>query len=89
MDSGVTSGQGREQRYYHALNRGCDFILRCKDCQRLVTAENLCKWGSCSCGNKRVAEITTLSEQEQADIASGKIDFPYRAEFLAEFSPSE
>lgn len=89
MEHGVTNAAGRETRYYHALGRGCDFIFRCKDCRTLVLAVDLKRRGCCACGNKRVVEITTLSEHEQAEIASGRIDFPYRAEFLAEFSPSE
>ena len=88
-DVGVRSGTGKETRYYTALGRATDYLLRCKDCRALVLVTQLVKDGCCPCGNKRVAEITTLSEQEQADIASGTIDFPHRAEFLAEFTAHE
>lgn len=88
-DVGVRPGSGKETRYYTALGRATDFLLRCKDCRQLVLVEKLVKDGCCPCGNKRVAEITTLTEQEQADIASGVIDFPHRAAFLAEFTAHE
>jgi hypothetical protein len=86
MDQSVQPGSGKETRYYHALGRACDYLLRCKDCKALVTAQRLAQLGSCECGNKRVAEIITLTEAEHAKIASGEIDFPYRAEFLNEFA---
>lgn len=75
-----------QRPYYEALGQGCDAIVRCKDCQVLVLEGTIKKLGSCVCGNRRVGEVRTLSEQEYADIQSGKIDFPYRAEFLKEFA---
>ncbi|HYB96808.1 MAG TPA: hypothetical protein VEC39_17680 [Vicinamibacterales bacterium] len=86
---GVTHPNGKEQRYYVALGRACDWILRCKDCQQLVTSADIAKRGSCACGNRRFAEITMLSEQEHASIVSGAIDFPHREDFLREFAPCE
>ena len=80
---------GKEQRYYIAQGRGCDAILRCKDCQRLVLQAEWQRLGSCQCGNRKLTEITTLTEQEMADIQSGAIDFPHRDLFLAEFSAVE
>lgn len=87
MSQGVEPvNPSKEQRYYVALGRGCDAILRCKDCQQLVLIEKLKTQGCCDCGNKRMAEIVTLSEAEMAQIVSGVIDFPYREQFLAEFT---
>ena len=83
----VGVGAGEETRYYNKLNRASDFILRCKDCRALVTRETIGKIGSCQCGNKRFAEITTLNDAEMVQVSA--LDFPYKAEFLAEFSPVE
>lgn len=78
---------GRE-RYYVDKDRGHDYLLRCKDCQELVTFAVIQKLGCCDkCGTKRFTEITLLTEKEMADIQSGVIDFEDRAEFLEEFSP--
>lgn len=83
----MTVGVSKQERYYVALGRGSDYLLRCKDCRELVLLADLEKRGSCACGNRRVAEITTLTEAEKAAVES--MDFPYKAEFLAEFSASE
>ncbi len=77
---------GRE-RYYVAEGQGHDELMRCKDCQALVTMETIRTMGMCpKCGNKRFNEITLLNDQEMADIQSGKLDFKFRDQFLAEFS---
>lgn len=86
---GVSLGSGKEQRYYTALNRGVDHILRCKDCQQLQLAADIRRRGGCECGNKRFAEVVTLTPEEMERLTNGSIDFPYRAEFLAEFSAHE
>lgn len=79
-----------EQRYYADMGRGHDYLLRCKDCQALVTFVVISKIGSCSkCGNKRFTEITVLSEEEMAGIQSGEISFPDSAAFLDEFKAVE
>ncbi len=76
---------GRE-RYYVDHGAGHDDLMRCKDCQALVVMESIKKLGCCEkCGNKRFMEITILTEKEMEGIANGTIDFPYRAEFMAEF----
>lgn len=91
----VGVGSGKESRYYNAMNRGSDFLLRCVDCKRLVTRAEIAKDGCCvgtverACGNRRFKEITTLNEAEMAALVAGTIDFPYRAEFLAEFTAGE
>ena len=72
--------------YYEDLGKGCDDLMRCRSCRQLVTARVIAKLGSCLCGSTQVTEIRTLSEQEMADIKSGKIDFPDREQFLAEFA---
>ena len=78
---------GRE-RYYVDEGRGHDYLMRCKDCQGLVTFDAIQKLGACDkCGNKRFVEIVLLSEKEMADISSGVIDFGDRDKFLAEFAP--
>lgn len=76
----------RKERYYVAEGRAHDYLLRCKDCKALVTFAVLTKLGACECGNKRFNEITILTEQEEADIRSGKISFPDSDKFLAEFT---
>lgn len=73
--------------YYEDLGSATDWIVRCKDCRKLQTAAQLQNYGSCECGNRRMSEIRTLSEQEMADITNGVIDFPHRDKFLAEFAP--
>ncbi len=78
---GVTAG--REQRYYTALGLGADALVRCKDCQALVTKDTIQTYGSCTCGNRRFAEIITLTEAEHAHVQT--LDFPYKDQFLAEF----
>ena len=76
-------------RYYTDLGFACDALLRCKDCQRLVTHDVLTAHGCCPrCGTRRVVEITTLSPWEWVKIRLGLIQFPYRREFLREFSIS-
>jgi hypothetical protein len=78
----------RIPRYYEELGWAHDLLLRCKDCQGLVTYEAISSLGCCNlCGNKRCAEITILSEEEMAKIQSGEIDFLHRDKFLAEFNP--
>ena len=73
-------------RYYEDLGQAHDNLMRCKDCRALVTYQVITKIGGCNkCGNKRFSEITLLSQEEMDDIRSGKIDFPHRELFLAEF----
>ena len=80
---------GRE-RYYVDKDRGHDYLLRCKDCQKLVAFAAIKQSGMCDgCGNKRFTEITLLSDKEMADIRSGVIDFEDRELFLEEFVPLE
>lgn len=86
METGVEQARGRESRYYVEQGRGCDHLLRCKDCRQLVLAAKLRVLGCCPCGCKRVTEITTLTPEEHASIANGTIDFPDRDRFLAEFA---
>lgn len=86
---GVTTPTKPEQRYYVALGRACDWLLRCKDCRSLVTSGDISTRGGCVCGNRRFSEITLLSEQEHADIVAGVIDFPHREDFLREFAACE
>jgi hypothetical protein len=80
---------GRE-RYYVDENRGHDYLMRCKDCQALVTFDVITKLGCCNkCGNKRFVEITLMNDKEMADVKSGAIDFVDRDKFLAEFTAVE
>ena len=85
----MESGIGKEQRYYTEMGRGHDDLLRCKDCQALVTFTVLTKSGCCSCGNKRFSEITLLTQEEMDQIRDGTISFPDSDRFLAEFSGVE
>lgn len=80
----------RVPRYYEALGRSHDYLMRCKDCQKLVTFDAIKKLGCCDkCGNRRFAEITLLNDEEQAAIRSGAISFPDSELFLKEFSVVE
>jgi hypothetical protein len=82
----LESSTERKPRYYEALGKAHDDLLRCKDCQALVTFETITKMGCCDkCGNKRMIEITILSEKEMDDIKSGVINFADKDKFLAEF----
>ncbi len=75
------------ERYYVAEGRAHDYLMRCKDCQALVTYAVITKLGCCDkCGNKRFVEITLLTEAEMAKLTSGEIDFPQKDQFLAEFA---
>jgi hypothetical protein len=85
-DSELEVNPERKPRYYEELGRAHDDLLRCKDCQALLTFETIAKMGCCDkCGNKRMIEVTILNEQEMADIKAGVIDFADRDKFLAEF----
>lgn len=76
----------RRERYYVDLGRAHDYLMRCKDCRRLVLFSKLQSFGSCSCGNKRVAEITTLTFWEWVRIRFGLLRFPDSEKFLKEFA---
>lgn len=79
--------QTPEDTYYTRRGLACDALLRCKDCQRLVTHAALADAGGCPrCGTKYVTEVKTLSILEWLKIRFGVLDFPFRKEFLAEFS---
>lgn len=75
------------ERYYVAEGRAHDYLMRCKDCQKLVTFAVITKLGSCDgCGNKRFTEITLMTEDEMNSLTDGTIDFPDKDQFLAEFA---
>jgi hypothetical protein len=86
----VGVGPGKETRYYTAHGRATDVILRCKDCKTIVQVKDITRLGACpgdgvtGCGNKRFAEITQLTDAEYGRLSM--LDFPFRDEFLAEFS---
>lgn len=84
-DTVVSIGNERETRYYHGSGQAHDHLLRCADCKALVPLTTLKSLGCCTCGCKRVKEITTLSDAEQILVA--ELDFPHKAEFLQEFAP--
>lgn len=75
----------RIPRYYEALGRAHDYLLRCKDCQELVVYSTITKLGSCVCGCKKFNEITTLKEEELKRIQDGELAFEDSDKFLAEF----
>jgi hypothetical protein len=77
--------------YYEKLNRAVDYLVRCQSrhggCGALVPTERLHETGMCPrCGNRGMAEIRSLRPLEYLRIYFGLLDFPYRAQFLAEFS---
>ncbi len=74
--------------YYVDKGRGHDYLVRCKDCRRLVTCDKLFKDGATPCcGNRKVVEVRGLTPWEWFKIRIGFIDFPDRSLFLKEFSP--
>jgi hypothetical protein len=76
-------------RYYVDLGQACDAVVRCKDCQSLVTHAIIQRRGCCPrCGGRRMMEITTLSLWEWLRMQLGLFRFPYRRQFLAEFRRS-
>lgn len=84
------STKKHEKNYYEDVGRGCDYLVRCKDCQHLVTYEKIKKLGCCDfCGNRRFGEINLLRQEERDAIASGAISFPDSDKFLAEFTGVE
>ena len=88
--NGNGNSSTHQRNYYEDLGRAHEYLLRCKDCQALVTFAVMQKMGCCDkCGNKRFTEITLLNEAEMGDIRSGVIDFPDRELFLKEFAGIE
>lgn len=64
-----------------------DAILRCGDCRRLVLHASLATTGvTPCCGTRKVLEVRHLRFWEWLRIRLGLLDFPYRKDFLAEFS---
>lgn len=88
IDNMDVSNLKTPERYYEALGKACDALVRCRQCQRLVTHAQVVADGSgCPrCGTKYVMEVTSLSLWEWLKIRLGIIDFPYRKQFLQEFS---
>ena len=77
--------EGKEDRYYTKLGRASDYILRCKECKRLVLQEALAHGGGCVCGHRKFTEIIALNHWEVLKIKLGLIRFPCSQEMLAEF----
>jgi uncharacterized paraquat-inducible protein A len=87
-EQGIGQTAELPQRYYEKLGQACDAIVRCRNCQRLCTHAEITKGPGCPrCGTKYVTEVTSLSFREWLRIRLGLLTFPYRREFLAEFSP--
>lgn len=75
----------RGLRYYEKLGQSCDWVVRCHDCKRLITAETIHTRGQCpACANTRVEEVRTLSFWEYLRIRVGLLRFPHWREFLKE-----
>lgn len=73
--------------YYVDLDKGCDALVRCHDCRRLVTHATFVKHHACPrCGTRKVTEVRTMSCWEWLRVRVGLLDFPYRKEFLKEFA---
>jgi DNA-directed RNA polymerase subunit RPC12/RpoP len=72
--------------YYTKYGVAHDWILRCKDCHRLILHRTIVRVGACPrCGTRAFKEVRGLSAWEWLKIRLGVIDFPHRAEFLKEF----
>lgn len=79
----------RHHPYYEKYDRGSDWLLRCKDCGRLVTHQQLFGDGreglTPCCGTRSLREVRAMSFVEWLKVRLGIIDFPHRDEFLKEF----
>jgi Zn finger protein HypA/HybF involved in hydrogenase expression len=61
-----------------------DPVVRCTDCQRLITRAEIRKYGLCpDCGNKRVRNVLVLSGKEVERLKEMDIDPAFLAEFTA------
>ncbi len=59
-----------------------DPVVRCTDCQRLASREELRKLGMCpDCGNKRFRNVLVLSKKEHDGLEANGVD----PDFLAQF----
>ena len=75
--------------HYYEKNglSSCDAIFRCDKCGRLVTRQVLLRSGfTPCCDTKKVRQVQTLRLWEWLKIRLGILDFPFRKEFLQEFS---
>lgn len=76
----------KDMTYYEKMGLGCDAVLRCEGCKRIVKVTDLVKAGCCpKCSNKRMTEIRTLSRFERFKIKHGFLRFPNSDLFLEEF----
>lgn len=76
-----------KNNYYVDHGKAHDDIVRCADCQRLLTCARINACGGCpKCGSRRVKEIRTLSVWEWLQVKLGLIKMEHRDEFLREFS---
>ena len=79
---------GRKKTYLEDKGLGHDSILRCGKCLKLVLMEDIKKNGQCHfCGSSKMTEVRTLTDKEKKEVE--KMDFPYKAEFLGEFTNGE
>jgi DNA-directed RNA polymerase subunit RPC12/RpoP len=86
----VLSGNyaGRKQTYLDKKGLGHDSILRCSKCQKLVLMDDIKKNGQCHyCGSSKLNELRVMSDVEKQEVE--KMDFPYKEEFLGEFTNNE
>lgn len=59
-----------------------DPVVRCTDCQTLITRDEIRKFGMCpSCGTRRMRNVVVLSAKEMQELRNKDIS----PEFLAEF----
>lgn len=78
----------RKKTYQDEKGLGHDSILRCSKCQKLVLMDDIKKNGQCHyCGSSRLNEIRVMSDEEKKIVE--KMDFPYKEEFLGEFTSNE
>lgn len=76
-----------EGRYYNTTDRAHDDVLRCNECKKLVTHQQIKQHGKTACcGTRRLTEVTALSLWEYLRIRLGLVPMRDRAAFLAEFS---
>lgn len=87
MDVKLPEASKHVRSYYHDLDRNCDYIVRCRECRRLVVGTELAHDGLCPhCGTRHMIEVRELGFWEWLKIRLGILDFPHRDLFLKEFS---
>lgn len=59
-----------------------DPVVRCTDCQAIVTRDDIRKFGMCpKCGTRRMRNVVVLNAKEMQDLKNADVDPAFLAEF--------